>query len=149
MKIPGRKNLSTDRIKRDEMARELVGSKSDATQNTRFPVFSPNPATNLIIAEIVVRGIATIMRRKVEERVAKATYETEDRAREVLDGRTALTSLALYGAARLASRSTTGLGIVAGGLIAKSLYDRGKLVQQRRRRKRLAEAKSESGPSDT
>jgi hypothetical protein len=149
MKLPGRKKLSKDRIKRDEMARELVRSETDATQNTRFPVFSPNPATNLVVAEIVVRGIANVMRRQVEERVAKATYESEDRAREVLDGRTALTSLALYGAARLASRSTAGLGIVAGGLIAKSLYDRGKIVQRRRRNAKLAGTKDETGAPET
>lgn len=147
MKIPGRSRLSKDRIKQDKVAREFVRSESDATRNSRFPVFSPNPATNLVIAEIIVRGLGTMLRKRVESGVARASYESEERAREVLDGRTALTSLALYGAAKLASRSPAGLGIVAGGLVAKTLYDRGKLVQQRRRHRKLAAAKDESGPA--
>jgi len=126
---------------------ESVASDGDAAHDARFPVLSPNPATNLLIAEIVVRGLANVMRSRIGEGVAKASYESDERAQEVIDGRGALTSLALYGAARLASRSPVGLGIVASGLIVKTLYDRGKQVQERRRRNRLAQDDPPVGPA--
>lgn len=66
-----------------------------------------------------------MLRKNVEGRVAKANFGPE-RATEVLDGRTILTTLALYGASKLATRSVPGLAIVAGGLVLKTLYDRGR-----------------------
>lgn len=120
-------------LERDPMARELVRSDDNARANTRLPVPSTNPATNLVIAEIIIRGASTLFRKNVEKRVAKASYGSEDKAREVLDGRTIVTSLALYGASKLAMRSPIGLGVVTAALVGKTLYDRGKTRQQKRR----------------
>ena len=120
-------------LERDPMARELVRSDDNARANTRLPVPSTNPATNLVIAEIVIRGASTLFRKNVEKRVAKASYGSEEKAREVLDGRTIVTSLALYGASKLAMRSPIGLGVVTAALVGKTLYDRGKTRQQNRR----------------
>jgi hypothetical protein len=86
---------------------------------------STNPATNLLIADIVLRGASSLFRKNVESRVAEANYGPEQ-ARETLDGRTILTTLALYGASKVATRSVPGLALVAGGLVLKTLYDRGK-----------------------
>lgn len=141
MKFSPGKRLDPKKLKKDTVAKELVSSRTDATKNTRLPVPSPNPATNLVIAEVLVRSLANVMRTKVEKQVARVSYEDEDQAREVLDGRTVLTSLALYGAGRLAVRSRTGFAAVTGVLLAKTLYDRGKQVQKRRRKQRIAEAK--------
>ena len=44
----------------------------------------------------------------------------------------------LWGASRLATRSPVGLAVVAGGLAAKVLYDRGKAIEQRRRARKAA-----------
>ncbi|AWW75666.1 hypothetical protein CD351_14620 [Erythrobacter sp. KY5] len=119
---------------RDPVARELVEPSADASANTRAPVPSTNPATNLVIAEIIIRGASTMFRKNVERRVARANYGDDDKAREVLDGRTVVTSLALYGASKLATRSPLGLGVVTGALVAKTLYDRGRSRQLRKRR---------------
>jgi hypothetical protein len=135
-----RDRLSPKRLKNDTVARELVSSDTDATRNTRLPVPSPNPATNLVIAEIIVRGASILFRRSVEKRVAKASYGDEDRAREVLNGRTILSTVALYGAGRVAASSRTGLGLVASALVAKTLYDRGRQVQRGRAGRRLDSA---------
>ena len=105
-----------------------------------LPLPSTNPATNLLIADIVVRGASTLLRKKVQKRVAEASAGSESEAREVLDGRTMLTTLGLYGASKLATRSVPGLAIVTGGLLVKTLYDRGKA-----RQKRLRFEKSETG----
>lgn len=110
------------------------GQGSDKPPASRLPLPSSNPATNLLIADIVVRGASSLLRKDVEKRVARASSESDEHAREVLDGRTILTTIGLYGASKLATRSLPGLMLVTGGLVAKTLYDRGKVVQARRRK---------------
>lgn len=95
---------------------------------------SPNPATNLLIADIVVRGATSLFRKGVQKRVAEKTARDETEAQHVLDGRGIITTLGLYGASKLATRSPVGLGIVAGGLVLKTLYDRGSARQKRLRK---------------
>ncbi len=79
----------------------------------------------MLIADIVLRGASSLFRKNVESRVAEVNYGPEQ-AQETLDGRTILTTLALYGASKIATRSVPGLALVAGGLVLKTLYDRGK-----------------------
>ena len=124
--------------KPDRFTRTLA--KSEVKEETRTSLLapSPNPATNLLITDIVIRGASSLLRQNIEKRVAKASYEDNEQAERLLDGRTMLTTLGLYGASKLATRSPLGLGIVATGLVAKTLYDRGKARQrQRRKRKKL------------
>lgn len=101
-----------------------------------LPLPSTNPATNLLIADVVVRGASSLFRKNVERRVVEASADDHDRAHELLDGRTLLTTLGLYGASKLATRSVPGLMIVTGGLVAKTLYDRGKERQKRKAREK-------------
>jgi len=105
--------------------------EAEETQSSSLPLPSTNPTTNLLIADIVVRGASSLLRKDVEERVVKASAESEEEADDVLDGNTMLRTLALYGASKLAMRSKGGLALVAGGLALKTLYDRGKSRQQR------------------
>lgn len=94
---------------------------------------SPNAATNLLIADIVLRGASSLFRKRVEDGMVK-TSDNEQQARDIIDGRGILTTLALYGASKLATRSPVGLGIVAGGLVLKTLYDRGKSLEKAEKR---------------
>ncbi len=121
----------TKKIRPDRFTRTLA--KGDGKETTRSSVLapSPNPATNLLIADIVVRGAASLFRGNVEKRVVKASYEAEEDAQKLLDGRTLITSLALYSVSKIATRSVPGLLIVTGGLLTKTLYDRGKARQRR------------------
>lgn len=106
----------------------LAGNKS------KLPAApSSSTAVNLAIAEIVLRSVADRMRGKVDANISKADAAKREAGQaNAVDGRSLLTSVGLYGAAKLAHRSRAGLGIVAGGLLAKSLYDRGKAVRERR-----------------
>ncbi len=116
-----------------DAAKSKSENGSDDTPRT-LPVPSDSPATNLLIADIIVRGASSLFRRNVEKRV-KAASKTSDEAKDQPpDGRTILTTLGLYGAGKLASRSVPGLMLVTGGLIAKTLYERGKAVQLRKHR---------------
>lgn len=113
--------------------------KSDAPAAKPKSKLPPAPATgtavNLAIAEIVLRGVADAMRGKVEADISKAdAVKRKAGQKDAVDGRSLLTSVGLYGAARLAGKSRAGLGLVAGGLLAKSLYDRGKAARERRAR---------------
>lgn len=118
----------------DRFARTLA--KGDVEQETRTSLLapSPNPATNLLIADIVVRGASSLLRKKIEERVVKASFKDETEAERLLEGKSVASTLALYGASKLATRSPIGLGLVASGLVAKTLYDRGKARQRRKRK---------------
>lgn len=113
------------------------GETEAPTKSSRsLPLPSDNPVTNLLIAEIVLRGASTLLRKNVEKEVVKASTETQEEAIEVLDGRTLITTLGLYGASKLATRSLPGLALVTGGLVLKTLYDRGKTVQRGKRSNR-------------
>ena len=98
---------------------EKTETRTRATRKRALLPPSPNPATNLLIADIVVRGASTLFRRNVEKRVAKSTSQSDEEADRMIDGRGIIRTL--------------GLGVVAGGLVIKTLYDRGKARQQKRR----------------
>ncbi|MEE4154873.1 MAG: hypothetical protein V2I27_11995 [Erythrobacter sp.] len=108
------------------------------SRSPRTPDDPPGPsrsaATNLMIADVVLRSASVLVRKNVEKRIAKASAKTEQEARAMLDGRTLITTVALYGASRLATRSPVGLGVVAGALALKTLYDRGKSIERREAR---------------
>jgi len=113
-------------------------TKGKASKKSKLP---PAPATgaavNLAVAEIVLRTIADRMRGKVNADINKVdAQKRKTGARDAVDGRSLLTSVGLYGAARLAKKSRAGLGLVAGGLLAKTLYDRGKAVRDRRMKRK-------------
>jgi hypothetical protein len=91
---------------------------------------SPNPATNLVIADIALRTGTTIARRAVERAVLGASYSPR-KAKSILKGRT-VTETLLHGAlARVALTSIPGALAVGGMLVAKTLYDRSRARQAR------------------
>ncbi|MYL98612.1 hypothetical protein GR702_12635 [Novosphingobium sp. FGD1] len=91
---------------------------------------SPNPATNLVIADIVLRTGTTLARRAVERSVLGASYSPR-KAKSILKGRTISETL-LHGAlARVAIGSVPGAILVGGALVAKTLYDRSRAGQAR------------------
>ncbi|MEP0392738.1 MAG: hypothetical protein ABJ205_11160 [Erythrobacter sp.] len=114
--------------------------KAEGTSKTSKlpPAPSTGTAVNLAIAEIVLRGVADRMRGRVNADISKVdARKRESGERDAVDGRSLLTSVGLYGAASLAKKSRAGLGLVAGGLLAKSLYERGKAVRETRSKLRV------------
>lgn len=97
-----------------------------------MPGPSTNPATNMLIADIALRSAGRIVRNSMEKGMLRAGFEREQ-AREIVDGRTMLSSLILYGASKFATRSVPGALLVGGGLLAKTLYDRGMTKREARR----------------
>lgn len=86
---------------------------------------SPNPHTNLAVADIALRSGAFLARRVVEKALLGNKYSPR-KAKAILKGR-GLGETALHAVlARVAMQSVPGAIIVSGGLAAKVLYDRKK-----------------------
>ena len=120
------------------MARRRSRDKRKPTETageSRLP--SPDPVTNLVIADIVLRGAGSLLRQRLEKGLITGQLEA-DKAKRLVEGRGMVSSLALWGASRLATRSPVGLAVVAGGLAAKVLYDRGRRIEARRRTRKTA-----------
>lgn len=91
---------------------------------------SPNPRTNLLIADVALRGGTLLARRAVERGLLGSKYEPR-KAKAILKGRTFGETLLHSAIARIAMRSVPGAIIVGGGIVAKTLYDRGRSFQAR------------------
>jgi hypothetical protein len=86
---------------------------------------SPNPATNLIIADVALRGGGRLLRHVVERTILGIKYPPEE-TRQIVKSRGMIQSLVGTAVARVATRSVPGALLVGGGLLAKTLYDRSK-----------------------
>ncbi|MCB2080066.1 MAG: hypothetical protein KDE55_20520 [Novosphingobium sp.] len=104
-------------------ARGAAAKAKTTIQETHGP--SPNPKTNLVLADIALRGGSMLLRRGVERGILGIKYNPE-KARKIMKGRTVGESLAGAMIARLATRSIPGAILVGGGILAKTLYDRKK-----------------------
>jgi len=93
---------------------------------------SSNPATNLLIMDIAIRGASLLAARGIETAALRLRYH-RDRAGDIVEGRSMIATLAATGAARVATRSVPGLLLVTGGLLAKTLLDRSLRPREARR----------------
>lgn len=94
------------------------------TVTPHIPGPSPNAATNLLFADVVLRGVGTLSRRMVERAMLGARYDRE-KAREIVAGKTLGYNLTSYAVARLATRSLPGLAAAGVLVLGKALLDRG------------------------
>lgn len=117
--------------------RKLKGKAVDRTRGAlaRVPGPSTDPATNLLILDVAMRGAAFAASRGVEKALLRTRYQRE-KAKAIMEGRGFLASVVATGAARMASRSVPGFLLVAGGLLAKAAFDRS---QSRRKARREGE----------
>ncbi|MBT0670899.1 hypothetical protein HT136_21245 [Novosphingobium profundi] len=84
---------------------------------------SPNPATNLAIADIALRSGTMVARRAIERALLGRAY-TPRKASSILNGRTMAQILLHRSIARMAMGSVPGALAVGGTLLAKTLYER-------------------------
>ena len=108
-------------------ARTAAGKAGSAVRHTHGP--SPNPMTNLVIADIAIRGGGRILRHTIEKAVLGAKYSPAT-ARNIVKGRSMAQTLLGTALARVATRSVPGALVVGGGLLAKALYDRRKSARK-------------------
>ena len=89
----------------------------------KVPGPSSNPATNLLIMDVAMRGASMIFGRAMEKALLRARY-SDGKAADIVKGRSMVQSMAATGAARMATRSVPGFLVVTGGLLAKAIFDR-------------------------
>ncbi|WP_338467727.1 hypothetical protein RXV95_04000 [Novosphingobium sp. ZN18A2] len=99
---------------------------------------STNPITNIIIADIALRGGSMLLRKAVEKSLltpraekpadpkAPAKSARRARAKKIANNRSFTQNIVSGTVAKLATRSVPGAIVVGGGLLAKTLYDRAK-----------------------
>jgi hypothetical protein len=114
----------------------------------KVPGPSPNPATNVLIAEIAVRSAGRLFRRAMEKSLLRARFEPQ-RASDIIEGRGLGHALVSTAVARVATRSVPGALLVGGGLLAKTLYDRSLSRRKARRRGEKALAEQEAQADDS
>ena len=119
-----------------------IATAADATKAKLSAVEgpSPNPMTNLILTDLLLRGGGQIMRHAVETSLLKAKYD-KTKAKKIIAGRSLTQTLVATAVARIATRSVPGMILVGGGTLAKLLYDRSrdKRTAQAEGRKAIAE----------
>lgn len=126
-----------DKTLEERASDKIAKPVGEASQDRRphlegMPGPSTNPATNMLIADIALRSAGRIVRNSMQKGMLRAGFD-RDQAREIVNSRTMLSSLILYGASKVATRSIPGALLVGGGLLAKTLYDRGLSKREARR----------------
>ena len=96
-------------------------------------------AGGVLASEIAIRAVGSVMRRSFEKRVISRNYD-DHTAKNVLENRSMVHAITAFAATKLATRSVPGALLVGGGLLAKTLFDRGS--ERRKVSKRPPAAKS-------
>ena len=111
--------------------REAVDSGKQRVRDMPGP--STNPATNLLIADVALRTMSHIFRRKVEDGMLRARYDPEE-AKRIVEGRTLGQTLGHHIASRIATKSLPGAILVTGALLGKAAFDRSQSLRKARRK---------------
>ncbi len=124
----------------DSVSDKIAEVERDLSEENTVPGPSTNPSTNLIIHDIILRSAGRLTRLTLEKALLGRRYGSRF-ARDVVDNRSVLHTMAAYGVTKVATRSIPGAAIVGGGLLLKTLFDRSqsKREAQRRGRKALKE----------
>lgn len=93
---------------------------------------STNPATNLIIQDIAIRAGGRLIRHTLEKGLLRGRYGGTG-AKAIVENRPLMHTMITTMLARYATRSVPGALLVGGGLIAKTLFDRGTSKRAARR----------------
>jgi hypothetical protein len=89
----------------------------------KVPAPSPNPMTNLILTDLLLRAGGRFLRHTVEGALLQSKYDAK-KAKRIVKGRGMTRTLVSTAIARVATSSVPGALIVGGGLLAKTLHDR-------------------------
>jgi hypothetical protein len=117
----------------DAGARGISKALGAATGDSdAIPGPSTNPATNLIIHDVLMRSGGRLLRHTIEKGVLANRYGGRS-AKKIIENRSLGQALLGSLVARVATRSLPGAALVGGGLVVKTLYDRSRGKRQARR----------------
>lgn len=116
----------------DRVSDEIAGTKSDVSGKNTIPGPSPNPSTNVIIHDILLRSAGRLTRQTLEKALLGRQYGSKF-AKDVVENRSLVQTLAAYGVTKVATKSVPGALLVGAGLFAKTLFDRSQSRRESRR----------------
>ena len=119
----------------DKVSDAIARVEREATNETTVPGPSPNPATNLLIHEIVLHSAGRLTRHTLEKALLGRKYGSQF-AKDAVENRSIVHTLAADGVTKYATKSVPGALIVGMGLLGKTLFDRS---QSRRKARRQGE----------
>ena len=109
---------------------EAISSMTGDSDTVLGP--STNPATNLIIQDVALRAGGRLIRHTFEKGLLRGRYGGSG-AKAIVENRSLAQTLVSGLIARYATRSLPGAVLVGGGLVVKTLYDRGRSKRQAKR----------------
>ncbi len=112
----------SEELDRKEIHR-LVRARRGKSGNVPGP--TENPATNLLLADVVMRMGSYLLRGGVEKAFLNKRYD-KDTAKDIRDSRSITRTLGSIAVAKFATRSIPGAAIVGTGILGKVLYDHSK-----------------------
>ena len=110
-----------------------TATDSNPSQPDHVPGPSPNPATNIIIHDIILRSAGRLSRHTVEKLLLGRQYGKQF-AKDAVENRSLVQTLAAYGVTKVATRSVPGAIVVGAGLALKVLFDRSQSRRTARRK---------------
>lgn len=118
-----------------DAAGEALERATDRTPAHRNPVPGPstNPATNVVIHDILLRSAGRLSRMAVEKALLGRQYGRQF-AKDAVENRSLVQTLAAYGVTKVATKSVPGALMVTTGLALKVLFDRSQSKRQSRRK---------------
>ncbi|WAT17673.1 hypothetical protein OZN62_12255 [Aurantiacibacter sp. MUD11] len=137
----------SEKLSREEIHRRVRERAGKAP----VPGPSENPATNLLLADVVMRMGSYMLRSGVEKAFLKGRYGKET-ASEIVDNRSLKWTLGSVVLAKFATRSIPGMALVSTGILGKLLYDHSKTRRANRAKgdaQLLGQAGEEPPVSDT
>lgn len=84
---------------------------------------STNPATNLIVQDLILRAAGRLTRTSLEKGLLRRRYGGEH-AKKIIENRSLVQTLLAYGATKYATRSIPGALLVGGAVLGKTIFDR-------------------------
>lgn len=109
-------------LDREEIHR-LVRARRGKTGKVPGP--TENPATNLLLADVVMRMGSYLLRGGVERAFLNKRYD-KDTAKDIRKNRSIFNTLGSIAVAKFATRSVPGAAIVGTGILGKVLYEHSK-----------------------
>ena len=129
------------KAKPGKTAAQTPAKQGDPAENSGSEI--AGASASLIVSEILLRSVGRLTRQTLEKAVARRRYDPA-KAKAIVENRSILHTVAAYGVTKLATRSIPGALVVGGGLLAKTLFDRGsERRKSRKAAKKPAAAKSE------
>ena len=108
-----------------DFAADKLETATDSNPASDDPVPGPstNPATNMIIHDIILRSVGRLSRQTVEKLLLGRQYGSQF-AKDAVENRSLVQTLAAYGVTKVATKSVPGAAAVTGALLLKVLFDR-------------------------